>query len=89
MERKKNRGKNHKSSKNRRTGSGQGDAIKTDNLIRLNKYLANAGVCSRREADKLIASGIVKVNGKIVAELGTKISPDDKVQCGGETLKKE
>lgn len=89
MERKKIRGKNHKGSKNRRTGSGQSDAIKTDNLIRLNKYLANAGVCSRREADKLIASGIVKVNGIIVAELGTKISPDDKVQCGGETLKKE
>ncbi len=58
-------------------------------LIRLNKYLANAGVCSRREADKLIESGVVQINGKIVTELGTKVSPDDKVQYGGETLRRE
>jgi 23S rRNA pseudouridine2605 synthase len=58
-------------------------------LIRLNKFLANAGVCSRREADKLIESGVVKVNGKVVTELGTKVSPTDKVQYGGETLRKE
>ena len=62
---------------------------KEDNLIRLNKYLANAGVCSRREADKLIESGVVKVNGKIVTELGTKVSPDDKVQYGEQTLRRE
>ena len=61
----------------------------SDNLIRLNKYLANAGVCSRREADKLIESGVVKVNGKIVTELGTKIGPGDKVQYGGQTLRRE
>ncbi len=60
-----------------------------EGLIRLNKYLADAGVCSRREADKLIASGAVKVNGKIVSELGTKVSPSDKVVCGGEALKRE
>lgn len=57
--------------------------------IRLNKYIANAGICSRREADKLIASGAVSVNGKIVTEMGTKISKDDSVNFGGETLKKE
>jgi 23S rRNA pseudouridine2605 synthase len=62
---------------------------KDDGRIRLNKYLADAGVCSRREADKLIASGAVKVNGKVVSELGTKVSPSDKVMYGGETLRRE
>jgi 23S rRNA pseudouridine2605 synthase len=57
--------------------------------IRLNKYLANAGVCSRREADKLIESGVVSINGKVVTQLGTKVSPDDNIQFGGETLRKE
>jgi len=57
--------------------------------IRLNKYLANAGICSRREADQLIEAGSVKVNGKVVTELGTKVSSSDKVQYEGETLKKE
>jgi len=58
-------------------------------LIRLNKYIANSGVCSRREADKLIEAGAVKVNGKIVTELGTKISPSDKVQYGDQTIRRE
>ncbi|MEZ5197800.1 MAG: pseudouridine synthase [Bacteroidales bacterium] len=60
-----------------------------ENLIRLNKYIANAGICSRREADELIQSGVIKVNGLIVKELGTKVKPDDKVQYGDETLKRE
>jgi len=60
-----------------------------DGLIRLNKFLANAGVCSRREADKLIESGVVTVNGKIVTELGTKVSRTDKVMFGDQTLKPE
>jgi 23S rRNA pseudouridine2605 synthase len=47
--------------------------------IRLNKYLANAGVCSRREADEFIQAGVVKVNGEVVTELGTKITRMDKV----------
>lgn len=54
--------------------------------IRLNKYIANAGICSRREADELIKSGMVKVNGKVVTELGTKISPTDNVEYGKKTL---
>ncbi len=57
--------------------------------IRLNRYLANAGICSRREADKLIQSGTVSVNGAVVTELGTKVGPNDKVQFGGETLSRE
>ncbi len=47
--------------------------------IRLNKYLANAGVCSRREADEFITAGVVSVNGVVVSELGTKIKRGDKV----------
>ncbi len=58
-------------------------------LIRLNKYIANSGVCSRREADKLIEAVAVKVNGKVVTELGTKISPADKVQYGDQTIRRE
>ncbi len=53
---------------------------------RLNKFLSNAGVCSRREADVLIASGVISVNGVIVTELGHKIKPGDKVQYDGDTV---
>jgi len=47
--------------------------------IRLNKYLANAGICSRREADEFIQAGVVKVNGVIVSELGVKVKPIDTI----------
>ena len=47
--------------------------------IRLNKFLANAGICSRREADEFIQAGEVKVNGNVVTELGSKITPADTV----------
>ena len=53
--------------------------VDPDEPIRLNKYLANAGVCSRREADEFIASGVVKVNGAVVTELGTKVKRSDEV----------
>jgi 23S rRNA pseudouridine2605 synthase len=49
-------------------------------LIRLNRFIANSGICSRREADKYITAGVVKVNGQTVTELGTKISPTDEVR---------
>ena len=48
--------------------------------IRLNKFMANAGICSRREADELIQQGLVKINGVVVTELGTKISHNDVVE---------
>ncbi|MFG6424261.1 MAG: rRNA pseudouridine synthase, partial [Paramuribaculum sp.] len=48
--------------------------------IRLNKYMANAGICSRREADEFITQGLVKVNGQVVTELGTKITCTDVVE---------
>lgn len=89
MERKKHPKKSFKSPGQSRFKTSTKPGASAKELIRLNKYLANAGVCSRREADKLIQSGIVKVNGKVVTELGTKISPEDTVQCGGETLKRE
>ncbi|HQV38257.1 MAG: rRNA pseudouridine synthase [Flavobacteriales bacterium] len=60
-----------------------------DGLIRLNKYLAQAGVGSRREADQLITTGVVTVNGKIVTELGTKVKPDDIIHFGGQKLSVE
>jgi len=62
---------------------------KGESLIRLNKYIADAGICSRREADVLIESGVVKVNGVTVTQLGTKVSQTDKVMFGGETLSRE
>jgi len=58
-------------------------------LVRLNKYIANAGICSRREADQLIQAGVIKINGKVVTELGTKVAPGDKVQYNERTLKSE
>ena len=48
--------------------------------IRLNKYLANAGICSRREADEFITAGVVSVNGVVVTELGTKVHRNDEVK---------
>ncbi len=60
-----------------------------DGLIRLNKFIANSGVCSRREADELIASGVVKVNGEIVTELGYKIKPEDRVHFGDRLIRGE
>jgi len=59
-------------------------------LTRLNKFLAHAGVCSRREADRWIAEGRVSVNGKVVLELGEKIDPGrDRVVAGGKAIRFE
>ena len=57
--------------------------------VRLNRFIANTGICSRREADDLITAGVVKVNGKIVTELGTKILPSDTVHYGDQLLRRE
>jgi 23S rRNA pseudouridine2605 synthase len=57
--------------------------------IRLNKYIANTGLCSRREADQLISAGVISVNGKVTAVLGTKVAPSDVVKYNGKTLMKE
>lgn len=59
--------------------------IKSDD-IRLNKYISNSGVCSRRDADIYIQSGNVKVNGEVVVEMGHKVKPGDVVNFDGKTL---
>lgn len=63
---------------------------KDKGLIRLNRYIANAGICSRRKADELIEAGVVSVNGEVVSELGAKIDPmKDVIRYNGQTLKRE
>jgi 23S rRNA pseudouridine2605 synthase len=57
--------------------------------IRLNKYIANSGVCSRREADTYIEHGSVEVNGKLVTEMGYKVQPDDVVRFDGTSITPE
>jgi len=57
--------------------------------IRLNKFLANAGICSRRDADKYIEAGVVSVNGEIVTELGTRVLRTDEVRFHDEPVKIE
>ena len=68
------------------------DNVKTEiqEVVRLNKFIANSGVCSRREADTLIQSGVVTVNGEVVTELGTKVNIlKDDIRFNGERLKGE
>lgn len=61
-----------------------------DGLIRLNRYIANAGICSRRKADELIEAGVVAVNGVVINELGHKVDPmKDEIRYNGELLKRE
>lgn len=61
-----------------------------DGSIRLNRYIANSGVCSRRKADELIQAGVVSVNGIVVTELGTKVNlATDEIRYNGEKLKRE
>ncbi|MBD0823816.1 MULTISPECIES: pseudouridine synthase [Aestuariibaculum] len=57
--------------------------------IRLNKYVANSGMCSRREADVHIATGLVTVNGKVVTEMGYKVKPGDEVRYDGSRINPE
>ncbi len=64
-------------------------AIDPDAPLRLNKYLANAGVCSRREADNYIQAGLISVNGQIVTELGTKVTHADDIRFNGERVNPE
>jgi pseudouridylate synthase len=56
--------------------------------VRLNKFIASSGLCSRRKADELIEQGVVKVNGTVVKELGFSVSTKDKVSVNGQPLKK-
>jgi len=61
-----------------------------DGLIRLNRYISNSGICSRRKADELIEAGVISVNGVVVSELGTKVDPaKDEIRYNDERLKRE
>jgi 23S rRNA pseudouridine2605 synthase len=72
--------------KRQRTRNGE-PLPKFDDKIRLNKYLSNAGICSRREADTLITSGVVSVNNKVITELGYKVNPTDTVKYDGAAVR--
>lgn len=63
--------------------------IAPDTEIRLNKYLANAGVCSRREADILISNGEITINGEVVTELGRRVTPVDIVEYKGRRIESQ
>ena len=66
-----------------------GKSQKAPEKIRLNRYIANSGVCSRREADELIRRGHISVNGEQVTDLGTKVSHSDDVRYKGKRLSAE
>ncbi|MFT7376438.1 MAG: 23S rRNA pseudouridine2605 synthase, partial [Sphingobacteriales bacterium] len=68
------------------TGAGNPE---TANSIRLNKYIADAGICSRRKADTLIGDGLVEVDGKITNELGTRINPSSVVRVDGKIITRQ
>ncbi len=70
-------------------GSKQQEQDLKSGSVRLNKYIANSGICSRREADTYITAGVVKVNGKVITEMGYKVKPGDKVEFEGERIKNE
>ncbi|MBC8266381.1 MAG: rRNA pseudouridine synthase [Flavobacteriales bacterium] len=60
-----------------------------DSLMRLNKYIAHAGICSRREADTFIQAGVVKVNGKVITQMGYKVKLTDEVKFNDAKIKSE
>ena len=77
-----------------KTGGKEKTPIKTsitpeDGPVRLNRFISNAGVCSRREADTLIQEGRIKVNGKVVKEMGKKVTLEDRVSYDGKPLNPE
>ncbi len=65
------------------------EETKPSDGIRLNKYIANAGICSRREADMYISTGSASVNGKTITEMGYKVQPNDIVRFDGQLLTPE
>ena len=96
MRKKKKHSPRQKEQKNTPKKSPEYDFLKPGNQpsragekIRLNKYIADAGVCSRREADKLIANGEIQVNGETILEMGYKVSLSDKVVYKGNALRRE
>src|SRR5690606_32524706 len=70
-------------------GKAAAKAAHTDAIIRLNKYIADAGICSRRDADELIATGQIKVNGEVITQMGHKVSRSDAVTYNGRKINPE
>jgi 23S rRNA pseudouridine2605 synthase len=82
--------KSNKNTSKSTSGNTSSSAKKSNpNEIRLNKYIANSGVCSRREADTHISTGLVSVNGKIITEMGFKVKPGDEVKYDGSRVNPE
>lgn len=73
----------------KRKSSGHKHRVRKSEPIRLNKFISNAGVCSRRDADALIMNGEITVNGKVITELGVKVNAKDKVVYAGKVLNAE
>ena len=63
--------------------------MQNDEVVRLNRYISNAGICSRREADKLISTGLVSVNGEVITEMGYQVKNSDDVRFNGQRLSRE
>ena len=74
--------------KPQRSSRGEGNQ-EPESVSRLNKFIANSGLCSRREADELIKTGQIKVNGKVVTAMGVKVGPGDEVSHNGKKLSGE
>lgn len=73
----------------KKTFSRKEEKLNENKDIRLNKYIANAGICSRREADKYIVAGSIQINGKVVNELGYRVKPTDEVKFDGKIISAE
>lgn len=73
----------------RKTTANAPDKNTDGKLLRLSKLMSDRGLCSRREADIYIAEGLVRVNGQVVKELGTKVSPDVRITLEAEALHKQ
>ncbi len=84
-----NRKENHEFYGNRKKATPEFLKASEDGSVRLNKFIANAGICSRREADDLITAGVVSVNGQVITELGYKVMLNDAVKYNNELLRGE
>lgn len=73
----------------RRTATPETAEPTKDGKIRLNRFISNSGVCSRREADNLISMGLISVNGHVITELGYKVNPTDEVRYENKVLRAE
>lgn len=83
------KGKSDSGKKDSKKPSGEPSESSTSGLIRLNKFIADAGICSRREADQLIVQGEITVNGEVVTTMGVKVSRQDDVRYNGSRLRAE